>query len=1774
MANDQQGMDGRVIVEVSADTSRFATRIRAAKAQAVEFERAAQGIGKNLGTEKAAQSFNKLSASSRKYRNSLESAAQSSRQINRSTETLANSSRKVNVVMGQYNRKVMEAKASAMGLARVSQQSNTALKETASHAGKSARSLADISTASQKNNTQLSKTKALSGAAAQSLNKMAKEAQSAGAPLKGNIEAVEQSLNSFSAKTAKAGSNSKALSKDLEKGKASMDKLKSSSEGAEEAAKAVGKVAKQAKNSAKALQETAKGADAASSASKKVGESFKSAATDAKRLNKVTKAVKEEFKDIAGFTIKANTTNAQRSLTAYTTKVIKAKTSTDKLTESVKKNKESFDDLGKSVDKVKTAGMEIGGLTSKAARSEAALRNTAKAADSTANSVKKVGGQAKEASTNAEILAKKLQGADDKWKVLTKRDLKANSKEAEKSLDGFTAKATAAKKASDNLTTSANKNSGAIDKSTQKTKQASSAVDALANSSRNRRQGLQATSQLTEKSAKSISMMGKEARGGNAALGQFANKVRAAQNATGKLTAASRGNQKTLGLFTKNVDGSETAAKRLSDSVNKTNKVLTEAGPAAKTASDGLATYASTGEGTKRVLAGFRSEVLKLQTATDASSSRVIQTFASEVDKIKDATVRLQPPVKSIQAAMDAFGISTGKAVAAGDRQISSLNRQSVAARNAALNVTKARTAAEQASSATLRSSNSFGKFADRVSMAKQQADGLTASARGNNRVMGKFASNLTESSRAADKLSSSSRKFARSMANTANQSSKATKSTDEMVKVSKRADTGLGKYARTVRTAEARAGKFVATTDKGIKTLGNFAKKVEQTKSASERIAEFTSRNAIELNRLAGASNNAASATERLTKAKRASSSASAKTIDPALIEQLEQFTKAIGRATAAANRFQTSMNKARSSGGFARSTRAATNAAKKLKKEASEGEKRLAQYRETLAQLGDAAGLVTGPLGGIASRIAILSRITSTGALAVVGLATAFTGLAFFIAAAVREATLFETSFLRLEGVIKATGNSAGFTAQEIRELASDIARNTLASVDGIEAAAAKLLTFRSVQEETFENALRVSQDLAALGFTSVSGAATMLGKALEDPVAGMSSLKEAGVQLTIAQKDTIKGMMDQGKLFEAQVFLLKAVEDQVKGTAEAMATGLAGAYDTLGQNVSEFLQGFAEVSKTKDVWEGFVNFLVVASKNARDLVFDEPLKDLLKAREELAKLESKPESEMNLTEVIVTRQKVAALREEIAALEDKTKVERDARKAADESAAAARKQFEEEARNRKAREEAAKALKRLVEMRKEARRTLTSEVGDLQYAVNLYQDTAMSINQVANAREKELMRSNLQLDANSKEWQSLSELIDQRQKLSQAFEMATVSREQERAFSQSMEKMSMAFANVQQQIDNLDSGSFNTTEDAIAAAKRELERFNFVQTKTNEIMTRTGQTSLTADQSGQINEMADRYIAMLDRLKAAEKQRDIKIFDQDQIADFRATKEELLQEIAEIETQTEVLGQTTGIKNMDAALAEAARAAQVFRFQQDLLNETLQETGDITEEQRNRIKGMSEEYGGLLNKLAQVSETQEKAAEAVRKQQESMEKFQTSLAEGLTEMVTSGKTMEDVLKNLIVQMGMAIIKAQMLKAVQAATNAMMGSDAGSLLGTAASVVSGGEVNIATPQMETPVMHTGGMVGGGGGITRSVPVSNFINAPRFHDGLKPDEFPAILQEGEEVVPKNKVGRNGPDTQVTNRNIIMNIQTPDADSFRKSQRQINRQTRSRMGTV
>lgn len=175
--------------------------------------------------------------------------------------------------------------------------------------------------------------------------------------------------------------------------------------------------------------------------------------------------------------------------------------------------------------------------------------------------------------------------------------------------------------------------------------------------------------------------------------------------------------------------------------------------------------------------------------------------------------------------------------------------------------------------------------------------------------------------------------------------------------------------------------------------------------------------------------------------------------------------------------------------------------------------------------------------------------------------------------------EADQFERNMLRTHTIVRATGQAAGFTAEQLRRQAQDLARATLQSVEGVEQAQQILLTFRAVSGETFTRATELAADLATVTGTSLTGAMTQLGKALEDPVEGVNALRRSGVSFTTEQRDMIRALVESNRLMDAQTIVLDELVRQYGGVARGEAQGYAGAVDSMGQAWQELKIAMAD-------------------------------------------------------------------------------------------------------------------------------------------------------------------------------------------------------------------------------------------------------------------------------------------------------------------------------------------------------------------------------------------------------------------------------------------------------------------------------------------------------------------------------------------------------------------------------------------------------------------
>lgn len=112
-------------------------------------------------------------------------------------------------------------------------------------------------------------------------------------------------------------------------------------------------------------------------------------------------------------------------------------------------------------------------------------------------------------------------------------------------------------------------------------------------------------------------------------------------------------------------------------------------------------------------------------------------------------------------------------------------------------------------------------------------------------------------------------------------------------------------------------------------------------------------------------------------------------------------------------------------------------------------------------------------------------------------------------------------------------------------------------------IKSTQAKLLTFKNLATTAdeaggaFDRATIAAFDMAAAGFGSAETNAVQLGKALQDPIKGITALARSGITFTAQEKEKIATLVESNKMLEAQDLILQAIENQVGGTAAATVT-----------------------------------------------------------------------------------------------------------------------------------------------------------------------------------------------------------------------------------------------------------------------------------------------------------------------------------------------------------------------------------------------------------------------------------------------------------------------------------------------------------------------------------------------------------------------------------------------------------------------------------------
>ncbi len=154
----------------------------------------------------------------------------------------------------------------------------------------------------------------------------------------------------------------------------------------------------------------------------------------------------------------------------------------------------------------------------------------------------------------------------------------------------------------------------------------------------------------------------------------------------------------------------------------------------------------------------------------------------------------------------------------------------------------------------------------------------------------------------------------------------------------------------------------------------------------------------------------------------------------------------------------------------------------------------------------------------------------------------------------------------------VIKSTGGAAGFSTEQIGNMADSLAQLTGISNDTIQSSSNVLLTFRAIGHDIFPQAQKSILDVATAMHEDLQSATVQVGKALNDPITGMTALQRIGVTFTQGQKDAAKQMELTGNMAGAQSIVIAELTKEFGGSAVAAGQTLPGKLAILNEKFDE--------------------------------------------------------------------------------------------------------------------------------------------------------------------------------------------------------------------------------------------------------------------------------------------------------------------------------------------------------------------------------------------------------------------------------------------------------------------------------------------------------------------------------------------------------------------------------------------------------------------------
>lgn len=183
-------------------------------------------------------------------------------------------------------------------------------------------------------------------------------------------------------------------------------------------------------------------------------------------------------------------------------------------------------------------------------------------------------------------------------------------------------------------------------------------------------------------------------------------------------------------------------------------------------------------------------------------------------------------------------------------------------------------------------------------------------------------------------------------------------------------------------------------------------------------------------------------------------------------------------------------------------------------------------------------------------------------------------------------------EKQLAQLDAVLKSTKGAAKLTKDEIVNLASSLQNTTTYSDEAVLSAENLLLTFTNIGRDTFPQATKTVLDMSTALGQDTKSSAIQLGKALQDPILGVTALRRVGVNFSKDQLAVIENLVKTGKTLDAQKLILKELNTEFGGSASAQALTFAGRIEILKNKFNDLQE------KVGGVIAGLAQFFVTGN------------------------------------------------------------------------------------------------------------------------------------------------------------------------------------------------------------------------------------------------------------------------------------------------------------------------------------------------------------------------------------------------------------------------------------------------------------------------------------------------------------------------------------------------------------------------------------------------